>query len=205
MDKLETIDFSYYDFDENVGIISKHWNRPCKGHRGKDGYIHVMLKLKNGGKKFFQYHRVMAYVFCERPEHLKDIPFDQLDVNHKNEIRWDNRASNLEWCTTQENVNYGNGNKKRSEANKKVAHTQEWNEKVRKALSKPIVQIKDDGEVVHWGGITEAHKNGFLQSAVCMCCNNKFHNEKKVKSHRRYKQSEWYFESDYMKMLGENP
>lgn len=198
MDKLESINFDYYEFDENEGIYSKHFKRFCKGTPNKDGYITVWLKTIDGKKDSFKYHRVMCYVFNPRPKEFENIPYEELDVNHKNQNPSDNRASNLEWCTTEYNVNYGNGNQKRSETCKKVPHTEEWNTKVSEALSIPIVQVKDDGTVVHWESIAECNDNGYTQSAVSQCCNNKFH--PKCRNHRRYKGSEWYFKYDYEKI-----
>ena len=142
-------------------------------------------------------------MFCERPEHLKEVPYEELEVNHKNLTKYDNRASNLEWCDRPYNVNYGDGNERRSETNKKVPHTEEWNEKVGKALSIPIIQVKDNGEIVEWESLAQANENGFLQGAVSQCINNKFHMEKNTKSHRRYKKSYWYKKEDYLKMINE--
>ena len=203
MDKIENIDYSLYEFDENKGVYSKHWKRWCKGSPNANGYLVVWLKDKNGKRDSYAYHRVMCYYFNDRPEHLKDVPYENLDVNHKNEVRSDFRASNLEWMTTKENINYGNGNKGRRETNKKVVHTEEWNRKVAETLSIPVVQVKDSGEVIEWKSIAECNANGFIQSAVSQCCNNKYH--PRCRNHRRYKQSEWYFKADYEKMLAEQP
>lgn len=71
--------------------------------RDKRGYSTVMLI--NGNKKFnTRVHRIVANAFIPNPE-------NKTCVNHINFIRTDNRVSNLEWCTVQENiqhnVNYG--------------------------------------------------------------------------------------------------
>lgn len=174
MDKLYLIDLNKYEFHPINGIWSKYWKRYCNEEPKADGYQHVWLMCIDGKKRIFQYHRVMAYIFCPIPEKFKDIPLEFLDVNHKDENRNNNVASNLEWCDTDYNVNYGNGNKKRSETNKKVPHTKEWNDKVAKALSKPVYQYMPDGYLVKiWDSIAECGRNGFTQSAVCQCCNGK--------------------------------
>ncbi len=54
----------------------------------------------NGAKKTIHVHRLVAEAFLER-----NNPTDV--VNHINEIKIDNRVSNLEWCTVTENVNHG--------------------------------------------------------------------------------------------------
>lgn len=61
----------------------------------KKGYERVTLK----GKKYMV-HRLVAMAFIPNPEGLPQ-------VNHKNEIKTDNRADNLEWCDGKYNMNYG--------------------------------------------------------------------------------------------------
>ena len=202
---LEEIDFDCYILHPIYGIWSKHWKKWLTGRKAKinksddDYYLVVELIKKDGSTEFYQYHRVIAFKFVEKPEKYKNIPYECLEVNHKNEIKYDNRASNLEWCDRSYNVNYGSGNGRRSKTNKKVVHTEEWNKKVGETLSKEVVQIKDNGEKVFWKSIAECSKNGYLQSAVSQCCNNK-HNPR-CKNHRRYKSSDWYFKKDYDKLI----
>ena len=60
-----------------------------------DGYIDVNL---NG--RTYRLHRIIATLFIPNPN---NYPM----VNHKNEIKSDNRVCNLEWCTNSYNMSYG--------------------------------------------------------------------------------------------------
>ena len=66
------------------------------------GYLRVALFKEQKCKKFFV-HRLVALAFVPNPS---GFPF----INHKNEIKTDNKAENLEWCTAKYNDNYGTRN-----------------------------------------------------------------------------------------------
>lgn len=68
-----------------------------KKHR--DSYLIATLS-KNNIPKMFQVHRLVGIAFITNPENK---PF----INHKNGVKWDNRAENLEWCTGFENMIHG--------------------------------------------------------------------------------------------------
>lgn len=59
------------------------------------GYLHIVLS-KDGKTKDFRVHRLVA-------EHFIENIGGKRDVNHKNGIKTDNRACNLEWLTHSEN------------------------------------------------------------------------------------------------------
>lgn len=63
----------------------------------KKGYRVVCIRTAQGAASMKHVHRLVAAAFCEqeRPE--------QTQVNHRNGVRSDNRACNLEWCTVSEN------------------------------------------------------------------------------------------------------
>ena len=63
-----------------------------------DGYLLVNL-WKNGEKKGFLVHRLVAQAFIPNP-------FNYPVINHKDHNRQNNNVENLEWCTAQYNVEY---------------------------------------------------------------------------------------------------
>lgn len=66
---------------------------------GKLGYAYVNLNL-NGKRKTIKTHRLVAEAFIPNPE-------NKPQVNHKDEVKSNNVVDNLEWCSAQENANYG--------------------------------------------------------------------------------------------------
>lgn len=65
------------------------------------GYMEVHLS-KGGRSSSMKVHRLVTMAFIPNPDNL---PY----VNHKNEVKTDNRVSNLEWCDSRYNTNYGTG------------------------------------------------------------------------------------------------
>lgn len=128
-----------------------------------NGYLQVFL-YKNGKRKAFQVHRLVAKVFLPNW-------FDEPQVNHKDENKHNNfcgtpendfNDGNLEWCDAKYNSNYGTRN-----------------ERVAEKQSKPVIQLTKTGELVReWPSIREAGRNGFHQSSVTRCCRGKLKTHK---------------------------
>ncbi len=71
--------------------------------------------MSGGWNMVRRVHTLVAEVFVPNPE-------NKPCVNHKNEIRDDNRADNLEWCTVEYNNRYGTRTEKiRKSSGKRIA------------------------------------------------------------------------------------
>ena len=100
----------------------------------QDGYLRVAL-LAGGKRKMFAVHRLVCEAFCENPD-------NKPEVNHIDEDKTNNNATNLEWCTRKENINHGSRN-----------------ERTRKTESKPVGQYTLDGELIKiWPSTIEAKR-----------------------------------------------
>ena len=69
-----------------------------EGYDNGDGYLYVNL-CKEGKRKQYRINRLVAMAFIPNPNNLPE-------VNHKDEIRTNNRVDNLEWCNRSYNVEY---------------------------------------------------------------------------------------------------
>lgn len=126
------------------------------GYVDKYGYHRVSLRKGNGNPHCYQIHRLVALHFIENPNNLPQI-------NHIDEDRLNNVASNLEWCDCKYNVNYG--------------HCRENHSKV--AIDRiniiPIKQYAKDGTFIReWISAANASRElGIGASEIGRCCKRK--------------------------------
>lgn len=108
---------SDYLVDDRGFVLSKRDKKPMKPSTNHHGYqiINIMM---NGKRKGLGVHTAVARAFCDgfSPE---------LQVNHKDGDKTNNRADNLEWVTAIENVRHsinelGFNNKEENNPNSKA-------------------------------------------------------------------------------------
>lgn len=85
----------------------------------KNGYQSVALS-KNGTKKRFLVHRLVAEAYLPNPDNLPEI-------NHKDEIKSHNYINNLEWCDAKYNNSYGTKGERSARKNGKPVYCIELN------------------------------------------------------------------------------
>lgn len=115
------------------------------------GYCRVRLYDKDGNSKHYAVHRLVLETFRGKSE---------LQINHINEIKTDNRVTNLEYCTAKENCNHGTRSEKISEA------------PLGKSAKKVVQLDKNNNVIAVYSSRVEAQeKTGILASSIGRVCN----------------------------------
>ena len=132
-----------------ITVIDKNGHkRHLKGnvlHTNKNSSGYYCYMLTKEGKHYNKLvHRLVAQAFIPNPDKLPQI-------NHKDEDKSNNVVTNLEWVTSEANMNYGS----------------------RPLLySKPIAQYKLNGQLVKiWPSTKEAGRYGFRSSDISRVAN----------------------------------
>lgn len=114
------------------------------------GYPMITLH-KNGKTLCVLVHRLVAKAFLPNPN-------NHPQVNHKDENKLNNCASNLEWCSPKYNVNYGKCQEKKADAQ-----------------SKPVIQKTLNGETVkiYKSGLQAEKETGIWKGNINKCVKGK--------------------------------
>jgi hypothetical protein len=117
---------------------------PIKTKLNSKGYPEAGLFRDENGKKirkFFRIHQLVVNTWVDKPADWDEKVYE---ANHKNGIKTDNRAENLEWMTRSENLKHS------------------YHVLGREKLLRPITY---DG--IHYGSIVEfCKRNSFNQKSV---------------------------------------
>lgn len=116
-------------------------------HIGHTGYHYVLL-LHGKRRKNFRVHRLVAAAFVPNPLNLPE-------VNHKDEDKNNNRADNLEWCTSKYNHNYGS-----------------TIERAADKIRRPVYQMSMRGVIIQeFASVTDAaNATGIARNQISRCC-----------------------------------
>ena len=112
-----------------------------------NGKGYMRLTLRKDNKEVSKYvHRLVAEAFIPN---LDNLP----EVNHKDEVKNNNKVNNLEWCTPKYNNNYGTLPKR-----------------ISKRSSKKVYVIYPDGKEVLYNSLKEAGEAiGGLGTKISAC------------------------------------
>lgn len=148
-------DFTNYSLSEYGDVRNDGTGRILAKPLDKDGYVKYSL-CKEGKQHTLKAHRLVAKHFLDK---VKGKEF----VNHIDENKQNNHFSNLEWCTTKENINHGTRNERAGKA-------------ISKARSKEVAQYDLQGNFLNiFCSTVEAEKEtGVYQSNISKCCNGKY-------------------------------
>ena len=137
----------------NTGkIFSVVTNRELSVIQKKDGYTCISLCDKDHNKKQYRIHQLVAKAFIPNPN---NYPF----INHKNEIKNDNRVENLEWCSIKYNSSYGSAPKKISKKLKGVPKSKEAIEKRRIIMKEKLSNMtKEERQAMFGRTMSEERK-----------------------------------------------
>ena len=101
--EIEGYEGLYWVSDQ--GRVKNRYGRILKLSIDKYGYYQIKL-YKYNKFKTFKVHRLVALAFIPNSDPQKN------QVNHKSEIKTDNKVNNIEWCTAKYNTNYGTRNER---------------------------------------------------------------------------------------------
>ena len=136
-------------------------------------YVYIAFKLKNGKRKNFRVHRLIAQYYIPNP---KKLPI----VGHKNDIKDDNRIENLYWTTTSENT-------KKAYNSNAINNTKSWED----SQSIPIAQFDLNYNFIRYYGSTgeASRENGVTKTTILEQCKHHCSKSKPRKGYYyRYKE-----------------
>jgi hypothetical protein len=163
-DKKQLLELARTRVGKHIVIKDEEWKPTVEGYwisnkgrcRRDSNQMDTIKGYYSNGYHFYSIkgkgypaHRLVAMAFleCDKP--------DQMVVNHKNEVRNDNRVENLEWLSHADNIAYSHRNHNRY---------------------KQVYLYNEKGELVRVfeGGVAEVLKTGeFDRQSVYLCLREK--------------------------------
>jgi hypothetical protein len=125
-------DYDGYSVTPDGRVYSHRSGRFMKKSVDGKGY-EIVLLVVNGARRRRRVHRLVAITYLGKPTQ------NGMTVNHKNEIKTDNRVENLEWIELADNLRYGTRG-----------------ERVGRALSIPVYYDSPDGHMAKYPSMIAA-------------------------------------------------
>ena len=139
----------HYLVSDSGQVWSLRRHKALRPNIDRYGYEVVGLSL-NGKVHHRTVHRLVAQAFLPNPHNLPT-------VNHINEVKTDNRATNLEWMSVADNDNHGTRNEKMADTKCKL----------------PVEQVFPDGTTARYKGVKDASRQtGINRCCIALCCKN---------------------------------
>lgn len=158
--RIRSVDREVRHWQGGVHILKGKVRKPAIT---RDGYLQIMLS-KEGKMKWFKVHRLVWMAFNGT------IP-DDMQVNHIDECKTNNKLENLNLMTPKQNVNWGTRNERNAKA--LINHP---------SKSKPVVAFDKNGKVAfEFPSTREAARNGFNSGHISNCCSGRY------ETHRGYR------------------
>lgn len=159
--------YDNYEIYADGRIWSYRKKKFLKPSTDTSGYQQVKLYDKEGKPKLYLLHRIVY-------EAVSGSPItEDMQINHRSEVKTENFFENLELVTQKQNINYGSRNER---ARKSLTNNQK--------ISKAVGAFQNGKIVMTFQSTQEAGRQGFCQSSVSDCCRGK------LKTHKGF---EWRY------------
>ena len=126
----EVQDVSGYYITKDGKVWSSKRNKWLRPVKTPHGYLEIGL-----GGKTKKIHRLVATAFIPNPHNYPQI-------NHKDEVKTNNNADNLEWCTAKYNSNYGTRTQRVAERHRGTTRPEKTKLKIKEKRAKQIMWHK---------------------------------------------------------------
>ena len=170
--------FNDYLITSQGRVLSLKYGKLKELNQVNDGHGYYYVNLSKNGKPYNKkVHRLVAQAFIVNPDNKPCI-------NHIDENKTNNHASNLEWCTYKENNNHGTHNERMSKTLGDGRRKGSKHDNARAVLG---FKIKGCG-MKYYTYVSECEKDGFNPSGISQCCRNT------IKSYKGFK---WFYADEF--------